>query len=43
MNNYDTGRDHIDIFVVGKMPGALGLAFPPCRLFFGTKAVDPSA
>jgi hypothetical protein len=28
LNNYDTGRDRIDIFVVGDTPGLLGLAFP---------------
>jgi hypothetical protein len=29
LKNYDTGRDRIDLFVVGNMPGLLGLAFNP--------------
>lgn len=29
LKNYDTGRDRIDLFVVGDLPGLLGLAFNP--------------
>jgi hypothetical protein len=33
LNNYDTGRDRVDIFVVGDMPDLLGLAFPSWKQF----------
>lgn len=29
LKNYDTGRDRVDVFVVGDLPQLLGLAFPP--------------
>ncbi len=42
LKNYDTGRDRVDVFIVGNTPGVLGLAFNPFRKYTASYGHAPS-
>jgi len=42
LKNYDTGRDRVDVFVVGNLPTLLGLAYPPF-IHYGKKTYGHDA